>query len=162
MKSIFTLIFTISIITLSNAQWEALNFTEGVAFPEIEAMYAITSHAGALYGSSEGKRIQKSTDQGATWSAIPLFLYPGKITQLTSTGDRLYACKESSFAEGFIYFTEDDGMTWELDTVGIPNHLLFPESKSFVREIIYCGEHLVATFDNADAYYIKNQLTLLG
>jgi len=155
MKSIFTSILAIVFIASLNAQWEPTNFTDGIVNPSIELMYAAVSHEGALYGSSDGKRIQKSSDQGNSWETIPLFPYPGKITSLVSAGDRLYANKTSSFAEGTVYYTEDDGVTWETDTVGMPDHIFYAPSKSDIKEMIFCGEHLVATFDNTDAYYTK-------
>ncbi|MEM9819627.1 MAG: T9SS type A sorting domain-containing protein [Bacteroidota bacterium] len=136
-------------------QWTPLNFSASLNFPHLEVMGDLVEHQGSLYASSASNTLLKSSDGGNTWAPCTTHSFWGTIDFLVATPNQLIAAARSLSSTGTLWTSSDGGNTWLLDTLGMPNHIFFADSKAFVHEIHYFDGHLVATFDNADAYFIK-------
>lgn len=138
---------------LANAQaWMPCGLTS-VPF---EPNTALCVHQGKLY-EHNSLGLKKSVD-GATWVDVPVDGLFGSITHLVSTGDRLYAGTFENFStSSAIYWSTDEGATWNMDTVGLPEHALNPGYKAAIQQLHAFDGHLYAELDYMESYYTKSQ-----
>jgi photosystem II stability/assembly factor-like uncharacterized protein len=142
-----TLGLAVSIFT-AHAQWTQTSAGGGSD---------ITAHNGKLFALTTSQQLIVSTNNGGSWSDVTTDTLEGRPDFLASAGNRLYvATYNVNNAHGLIYYSTDDGASWTLDTVGMPNALLQPPGKGDVRKLLsYDGDRLVANFGGVDAYCTK-------
>lgn len=155
MKHIYTCFaLCIAMASAHGQAWEPVGLTTAYNEP----WTALGLHQGALYAHNSTLGLVKSTDNGDNWTTIPTTGVVGNIHLITSTGTRLYVASTLSGGTGDIYWTDNDGGAWHSDTVGMPPHVIWPETaKAGVNQLHGFNGKLALDADNADAYYVKNE-----
>ena len=155
MKHIHTCFALCTAMASAHGQaWEPVGLTTAYNEP----WTALGLHQGALYAHNSTLGLVKSTDNGDNWTTIPTTGIVGNIHLITSTGTRLYVASTLAGGTGDIYWTDNDGGAWHSDTVGMPPHVIWPETaKAGVNQLHGFNGKLALDADNADAYYVKNE-----
>ena len=144
------LFYCLLFLTLhSSAQWTPTN---------LGGSKAITTHKGKVYALTSAQGLQVSADNGDTWTIVNTDTIVHRKDHLVSCGDRLYIGTYDIFtANGNVYYSEDEGLTWLTDTVGLPDAAFQSSGKMDVHTLVSYGDgELIGTFGGIDAYYHKN------
>ena len=153
-KFITPLLLLVALGVAKGQAWEPVGLTTAYNEP----WTALGLHQGALYAHNATLGLVKSTDNGDNWTPISTAGVVGNIHLITSTGSRLYVASTMSGGTGDIYWTDNDGGAWHSDTVGMPPHVLWPQTnKAGVNQLHGFNGKLALDADNADAYYVKNE-----
>jgi photosystem II stability/assembly factor-like uncharacterized protein len=146
-KTLFFLL-SFSSFCFVNAQWTATT---------LGGSSDLTAHNGKLFALTAMQKLVVSSDNGTSWTDITTDTLSGRQDFLASAGNRLYvATYNNGTAAGLIYYTTDEGVSWQLDTAGMPP-LIFGGGKADVRVLqAYNSTKLVGNFGGADAYYTKD------
>ncbi|MCF8228108.1 MAG: T9SS type A sorting domain-containing protein [Bacteroidales bacterium] len=156
------LLFTITITLISTiilAQWEATDVMEHNQVNQGSPVFASCIHKGAVYVSTkipQRSEIIKSIDNGETWTDINFPEHIGWFSHIVSVDNRLYVANYNNwYAKSTIWYTEDDGETWVIDTAGMPGGG-GANGGAYVISMHGWRGHLIATFGGADLYYMKS------
>ena len=149
MKILFLILVSAALSIHVNAQWTKTN---------LGGSKSITVHKGKVYALTASAGLQVSNDNGDSWSLVNTDSIPFRKDHLVSSGDRLYVATYDPFtANGNIYYSTDQGVTWTTDTVGLPNAYFDPNKKTDIHNIVAYGDgELIATCSGIDAYMHKN------
>lgn len=147
------------------AQWEATNHSSSTN----NVILDFCEHNANLYTASyEGlKKWDASAEQ---WDSIPFTgfqIYPQEyIQQLVSAGNFLYATKWNPYcASNLVYKSSDDGLSFVLDTMGLPRAPVCDSLPSAIlamfslpngKVVIEFGANFYAKFPNDALWVIDN------
>lgn len=149
MKNTFYTLLAVLALQGINAQWTQTN---------LGGSKSLVEHNNKLFAIAGTQNLVVSTDNGTSWTDITTDTLSGRQDFLASAGNRLYLATYNNFtAHGLIYYSTDDGVSWDLDTAGMTKAIFQPPGKADVRTIFaYNNDQLVANFGGADAYYTKS------
>lgn len=149
MKSIFTILVFLAFSNFSKAQsWTACglnvnnNSTSGTS---------LCVHNGKLFASNQNG-IYVSTDLGNTFNQINTALTSS--SKMLSTGNRLYVVT-SSFGCSDIWFSTNDGMSFQQDTIGLPICSVVTGRRPSLNGKAW-NNHLVISLDGPDWEWSKS------
>lgn len=121
MKRRLSLLVTTALTAGLHAQWSPSYHPNNT-----EPMYAIESHGGDLFASSNMEGFIRSTDDGMSWASVgqtgfTTSFIGTRVSHIRSVGDDLLVVTfNPSFASSMIYRSTDGGNTFTPDTVGLP------------------------------------------
>lgn len=146
-KVLFTISLLVSLFTIQ-AQWTQT--AQGGSSD-------IIAHKGKLFALTVAQKLVVSNNNGDSWTDITTDTLSGRPDFVVSAGNRLYVATYNNFnAHGLIYYSTDEGLSWALDTAGMPNAIVQAPGKADVRKLfVYNGDQLVANFGGPDAYCTK-------
>ena len=119
---------------------------------------SMVEHNGKLFVENASNRISVSTDGGVTFTDITTDTIPGSIRYMVSAGNRLYVgTYNQGNAEGNLWYTTDEGLSWQTDTVGVPHQIFSPTLKRDIYALISYnnGTQLLASWGGGDGYMRK-------
>lgn len=110
-----------------------------------------------MYFWNEQNHFQTSTDNGVTWNDPSDNIQGANphVTKMSGANGRVYAGLNFGTGNGIPIFSEDKGITWELDTIGAPGHALGWNGLPVVSDIYAWGHWLYVKWDRPVAYSIK-------
>lgn len=158
-KTFFTLIFSTSLL-LSNAQfWQPTEavVSTGAIVSTVNGSLGNTvfssGNNGAVYNS-----FSYSLDQGETWNVVGSILEQGTVGQYIGAGDRLYAALSLVTGDYEYHFSQDNGMTWEVDTIGLPHYYGISTNAKDAFRIKKMGNNHMVAFNGAviNGAYVKD------
>lgn len=147
MKSILSFAFLYLLCTpLCFAQaWQEIDITSS----GLGGFTSITEHKGKLFGISYNKALVVSTDGGATFTDITTDTLYGQQDFVGSAGNKLFVGTWRALQlEGRVYYSEDEGSSWTLDTAGG----VLPSARFISFESYNNGTQVVAQFQGDDNY----------
>jgi len=148
-QSILLTLLSLFSVLHSYGQWQATGLSTG----SIENVWDLVSHKGILYVSGNTNGLQKSTDEGQSWTKVEHNAFTTnptslRIDLLADAGDALYAVTFNPYyASSMVYKSLDGGETFETDTVGLPKNTGNNELVA-INSIHYHQGHLVIVFNN--------------
>ncbi len=155
MKRTYTLLVGLAFALSSYAQgWTAHDLSPNAQ----QGNGSMVEHNGKLFVESAQDRLSVSTDGGLTFTDISTDTIPGSIHYMVSAGNRLYVgTYNQGNAEGNLWYTTDEGVSWHTDTVGVPNQFFNTSLKRDIYAFISYnnGTQLLASWGGADGYMRK-------
>lgn len=121
MKRTFSFLFFVPLAISLSAQWSASYHPNN-----FEPMYAIESHDGALFASSNTEGFIRSTNDGASWAPVgqtgfTTSFIGTRVSHIRSVGDDLLVVTfNPTYASSMVYRSADGGNTFVPDTAGLP------------------------------------------
>jgi len=118
---------------------------------------ALYVYDGTMYLWNEQFHFSTSTDGGDTWQD-PTDSIGGAnphVTILTGAGGRVYGGLNFGTGQGMVIYSSDKGVTWNLDTLGAPGHVLGWGGLPVVRNIFAWGHWVFVGWDGPNMYDIK-------
>jgi hypothetical protein len=118
---------------------------------------ALLVHQNVMYLWNEQNHFQTSYDNGLTWTD-PSDNIQGPnphVTKMSAANGRVYAGLNFGSGNGVPIYSEDKGVTWDVDTIGAPGHALGWSGLPVVSDIYAWGKWLYVKWDRPVAYSIK-------
>lgn len=158
MRKRYLILFLLSLIACAvSAQWSPVGITDGLNNAHFEAIDVFGQHNGKLYSHTFLKGLQVSTDQGSSWTTVNATGLSGSPRQFVSHGSRIYIFGFwNTWAAGMIHYSDDEGETWAVDTVGMPSNQLYPEKPASFHYAVMIDDYIVASLAKADGYYRRH------
>ncbi|WP_158276111.1 T9SS type A sorting domain-containing protein [Brumimicrobium oceani] len=150
MKAIFTFI-SIALATSAFGQfWTATNAltTAGGGY-----LVAATSIGDDVFAVGATTTFVHSADKGLTWTAPAITAPPGAFYALIACNNYLYASMKVNNYDHTLNYSLDNGVTWSVDTVGLPQNL--PNTGKEAMNVRYMGNDYVMAFNPTKSYYKK-------
>lgn len=148
--TISTIILILSIKAYSQV-WNATNLS---TFSYV-VVSSIESHNENLYGITivgASRSLYKLNSDKTSWTEINTSAIGGKPMYVKSTGSRLYVAVLGPTFNSLLYYSEDDGETFVIDTGGLPEYF---DGIRLIYGLQYFNEKIVVNF-GAEGYYIKD------
>lgn len=118
---------------------------------------ALIVYQNVMYFWNGQNHFQTSSDNGATWKD-PTDNIGGanpQVTKMSGANGRVYAGLNFGTGNGMPIYSEDKGVTWNVDTIGAPGHALGWSGLPVVSDIYAWGHWLYVKWDRPVAYSIK-------
>ncbi len=128
--------------------WQPIDITS----QNLGGIRSMVWHKGKLFAVTYNQALMVSSDAGNTFTDITTDTLIGVQEFLIAAGNRLYLTTwRATRLEGRIYYTEDEGKSWVLDTAGLFSSIRPMYIYSYNNE-----GYIIAQFQGNDAYYRRD------
>jgi photosystem II stability/assembly factor-like uncharacterized protein len=153
MKKTFTLIvLSIASFLIANAQyWSATGALSATG----SSSYLIgATHAGGkIYVLSREQNIAYSENLGVSWTKPAITRPGGDFVAIAGIKDRLYASLQLNTYDHNLYYTTNNGVSWQIDNDGLPQSLTNTGKSAMILK--YMGDDYVLAHNYQKAVYKK-------
>ena len=150
MKKLFTYLFLTVATTSFGQNWSA---TGAAATAGGGYLVAATSIGDNVYAVGSTMTFVRSPNRGVTWTAPAISQPAGAFYELLGCNNYLYASLKINNYDNEIRYSLNHGMTWIIDTVGLPKNL--PNTGKEAMKLRYMGNNYVVAFNDTKSYYKK-------
>lgn len=151
MKKIFTLILLVFSLGMKAQNW---NSTGALAATGSSTYLIGATHAGSkIYVLSREQNIAYSENLGVTWTKPAIASPGGDFVAITGIKDRLYATLKLNTYDHNLYYSTDNGVSWQIDNDGLPQSLTNTGKSAMILK--YMGDDYVLAHNYLKAVYKK-------
>ncbi len=141
----------------SQAQWDSCGVTNGLNNPSIEAIDAFLEHQGRLFAHTFLKGMVYSDDYGDNWTSLNTS-FTGAPSFIYELDQKLYVSTSvSGAAGGYQYFSTDKGLSWTIDTLGMPGSAVNASYKASVIKAEMLGDYIFYQFNIPNAFQWRHK-----
>lgn len=152
------LLLLLSCSLFLNAQWDSCGVTNAQSNPQIEAIDAFGHFNGRLLVHNFLAGMQYSDDFGTNWDTIAQGRFTGVPVYFFAVNQRIYTSTLVSSAIGGVqYYSDDNGHTWQEDTVGMPVSVINPSFKATVVKAALMGDYIFYQFNTPTQFYWRHK-----
>ena len=106
-----------------------------------------------IYVLSREQNIAFSENLGVTWTKPAITRPGGDFVAITGIKDRLYASLKLNTYDHNLYYSTDNGLTWQIDNEGLPQSLTNTGKSAMILK--YMGDYYVLAHNYLKAVYKK-------
>lgn len=159
MKKRYALLFIASLIASAlTAQWTPLGISDSLQNQTIESIEGVVYHNGKLYANTFLNGMMVSNDLGDSWDSLQAVGINHYVVEMKSYRGRLHAfCHINGLVAGMYYHSDDDGLTWTLDTAGMPESAITAGYPANFINVEFVGDYMLAQMGTPlQPYYRKH------
>lgn len=151
MKKIFTLILMAFSLGMQAQNW----ISTGALAATGSSTYLIgaTQAGDKIYVLSREQNIAVSENLGVTWTKPAITRPGGDFVAITGIKDRLYASLKLNTYDHNLYYSTNNGITWQTDNDGLPQSLTNTGKSAMILK--YMGDDYVLAHNYQKAVYKK-------
>ena len=156
MRKLYTLLF-ISLSSIAFAQWDSCGVTNNLNNRQFETINSFIVHQGRLFAHNVMTGLLYSDDDGNSWTTVN-DTFNGAITFLYELDQKIYASTAiNGVVGGYQYYSSDKGISWTIDTAGMPSSAVNANYPASVIKAEQMGDYFFYQFNIPQAFQWRHK-----